>query len=606
MNELIRLYNTPLPANRTGALYNAFPYPTKISPEAIAIYIACHTNIDDTVLDPFAGSGTTGLATLLCDNPTEDMIRTAKEMGVNPLWGKRNAVLYELSTLGAFISKVMCNPPSSNGFKKVANDMLRQASKELSDIYSTIDDEGKKGEIRYTIWSDILVCPSCKAEHSYYDVAVQKSPLSVKKDFECPSCQYSNKIASLEKATEEYFDPFLKKCIVRKKRIPARVYGKTGKRNWNRKVNLVDQLNDIGLIDFSKSNQIPIYEINWGILFRKGYHKGISHLHHFYTDRNLIVFGKLWNKINSYPEQYRDALKLLLLSYNSSHSTLMSRVVVKQNNSDFVITGSQSGVLYISSLPVEKNIFDGVKRKITTISKAFDLVGKSKSKVRVHNASSTNIEDLDNTIDYVFTDPPFGDYIPYSEINQINEAWLESLTESKDEVIINKAQQKDVESYGELMGQVFHQLSKVLKNDGKVSLVFHSAKSEVWRSLVNSFSNAGFSVRLSNILDKVQGSFKQVTSNIKVQGDPLLLLTKISEETVKISEPKEIREAEIINRLIDQAFNLNNNLSEQKPERLYSRYISACIESGVPVTQNAKDFYLIIRKELQNSHTPIY
>ena len=30
-------------AKRTGALYGAFPYPTKISPEAIALYIAAHT-----------------------------------------------------------------------------------------------------------------------------------------------------------------------------------------------------------------------------------------------------------------------------------------------------------------------------------------------------------------------------------------------------------------------------------------------------------------------------------------------------------------------------------------------------------------------------------
>src|SRR4051794_29655002 len=31
--QLEALYETPLPATRTGALYNAFSYPTKISPE---------------------------------------------------------------------------------------------------------------------------------------------------------------------------------------------------------------------------------------------------------------------------------------------------------------------------------------------------------------------------------------------------------------------------------------------------------------------------------------------------------------------------------------------------------------------------------------------
>src|SRR3546814_18263236 len=61
------LYRQPLAAKRTGALYGAFPYPTKISPEAIALYIAAHTKPGDTVFDGFGGSGTTGLAALLCD-----------------------------------------------------------------------------------------------------------------------------------------------------------------------------------------------------------------------------------------------------------------------------------------------------------------------------------------------------------------------------------------------------------------------------------------------------------------------------------------------------------------------------------------------------------
>jgi DNA modification methylase len=58
-DSLAALYERPLPASRTGALYTAFPYPTKISPEAIALFIAAHTRPGDTVFDGFAGSGTT-------------------------------------------------------------------------------------------------------------------------------------------------------------------------------------------------------------------------------------------------------------------------------------------------------------------------------------------------------------------------------------------------------------------------------------------------------------------------------------------------------------------------------------------------------------------
>ena len=97
------LYGKALSASRSGPLYGAFPYPTKISPEAIALFIAAHTNPGDTVFDGFAGSCTTGLASLLCEKPTPELRDQAKRLSLNVQWGARNAVLYELGAMGAFI-----------------------------------------------------------------------------------------------------------------------------------------------------------------------------------------------------------------------------------------------------------------------------------------------------------------------------------------------------------------------------------------------------------------------------------------------------------------------------------------------------------------------
>src|SRR5580700_10219773 len=94
--KLRALYDQPMKAARTGALFSAFPYPTKISPEAIALFIAAHTKPGDTVFDGFAGSGTTGLAALLCENPSQALREEAKRLGLKVKWGARNAVLYEV------------------------------------------------------------------------------------------------------------------------------------------------------------------------------------------------------------------------------------------------------------------------------------------------------------------------------------------------------------------------------------------------------------------------------------------------------------------------------------------------------------------------------
>ncbi|RBP62724.1 DNA methyltransferase [Brenneria salicis] len=85
--SLDALYRRPLAAKRNGALYGAFPYPTKISPEAIALYIAAHTKPGDTVFDGFGGSGTTGLAALLCERPTDELRAEAVRLGLNVQWG---------------------------------------------------------------------------------------------------------------------------------------------------------------------------------------------------------------------------------------------------------------------------------------------------------------------------------------------------------------------------------------------------------------------------------------------------------------------------------------------------------------------------------------
>lgn len=586
-----KLYESPLPSKRSGALFNAFPYPTKISPEAIAIYIACHTNVGDTILDPFAGSGTTGLAGLLCDCPTDEMKKIANDLGVKPKWGARKIILQELSALGAFVANTMCNPPDPGEFETYSNQLIDDVEKKYKPIYEEEDNSGVKGEIRYTIWSDILECPKCKTQITYWDSIVNLTPLSLSPEFVCEKCGYKAPTKDIGRVTEYFDDVVLGEKVLRKRRVPVKAYGKTGKRTWQ-KILEQQEMNPLNK-SYLKKGEIPKVKVKWGDLYRKGYHTGITHVHQFYTEKNLAAFSQLWNNINKTPEHLRSSLKLLTLSYNASHATLMSRVVVKKNNADFVLTGAQSGVLYISSLPVEKNVFQGVRRKIKTFKNAFELVFKSKSSVKVFNASSTKLKVTDKSIDYIFTDPPFGGYIPYSEINQLNEAWLGLQTQQEEEIIVSSAQSKSEDDYGELMSKVFVEMQRVLKDGGKSTVVFHSAKASIWKTLMNAYENAGFSVTTSSILDKVQGSFKQVTSNVKVQGDPLLLLEKKNKK-VKVVNGHSSKE--IIDDLLKSASLTGQDSDERKPERLYSRFVARCLELQMPVSMNAEDFYIHIEQ----------
>lgn len=420
MQNIEKLFSKPLPSTRKGAFYNTFPYPTKISPEAIAVYIASATNLEGTVLDAFAGSGSTGIAALLAEHPTEKMIETASELGVAPVWGRRNAVLYEIGTYAAFATRTITNRLKAEEYANVVDDFIKRAEKLVSGMYIAKSPDGKDGYIRYAIWTEVLVCPECKAELDYFQNGTSRNPATFYDKIECPHCHKTTSVEEMSFATEEYYDKLLAKPILRKKRKIAWIYGTSGKENWDRTATeddstLIQELEE----SFSPSENPR--KIEWGDLHRAGYHFGISHLHHFYTNRNYQVMSKLWKIAECYPEREADALKLLLLSYNGAHCTLMTRVVAKHDSRDFVLTGAQSGVLYISNLPVEKNILLGLKRKAKPFKEAYKMLENCHGTIEVRNISSEAMAEPDNSIDFVFTDPPFGDFIPYAEVNQINE-----------------------------------------------------------------------------------------------------------------------------------------------------------------------------------------
>lgn len=580
-----RLYETPLPSTRTGPLYNAFSYPTKISPEAIAVFIATHTKPGSTVLDAFGGSGTTGLAAMLCDRPTDAMKKMAESMGVSPEWGPRNACLFEIGKLGSFVARTLCSPPEPEVFSKAVDQLCSQAQQKIGQIYAAKDPSGQVGAIRHAIWSDVIVCPGCGHETSYWDATVRHSPLSMSKTFSCSGCKETVRVDACERAFESVSDVF-EGQVQRKKRALARVYGQTGKKKWQR-APTEDDLMTVGAAEqIALPACAPNADIAWGDLHRAGYHRGITKLHHFYTRRNFLAISTMWDLADKFPEAVRNSLKLLILSYNSSHSTLMTRVVIKKGQSDLVLTGSQSGVLYISGLPVEKNVIEGVARKAKAFKDAFALIYGSASQVDVRNASSEQMDLPDASIDYMFTDPPFGDYIPYAEINQINEIWLGETTDRTKEIIVSAAQKKGVDSYGRMMASVFAEMARTLKPDGLATVVFHSAHSDIWRALVSAYGNAGFSVAATSVLDKIQASFKQVVSEVSVKGDPLLLLSK--EPALGLST-KSCRD--IANEIVAAA-------PGSDPQMLYSKFVGRCLEAGVHLDMDAREFYALSKAQV--------
>lgn len=585
-----RLYDSPLPSTRTGPLYNAFSYPTKIDAESVAVFLAAHTQPGATVLDVFAGSGSTGIAARLCDAPTHRMRELAVAAGVDPQWGPRTAVLYELSPVGALLGRVMCDPPNPQEFSAAALRVLEDVEREFGDAYAALAPDGSAGRIRHVVWTEVLIPTCCGHRTTFWDAAVLRDPASIRSSFRCVNCSAQVVVTDAQRAVVTVTDPVTGRSGVQRERVMAQIYGRSANRTWSRSP-VEDDLRVLDQLAQRALPWVPQQELTRGDLYRSGYHTGLDYVHQLYTLRNLHATARLWARVENEPEDLRDALRLLLLSYNATHSTLLSRVVAKKGQRDLVLTGAQTGVLYISGLPVEKNVLAGIRRKIRTFCDAFALTVRSRSQVIVRCESSTRLDLADESVDYVFTDPPFGDFIPYSEVNQINEAWLGTRTEMANEAIISPAQGKGLRQYADLLLQVFAEVNRVTRCTAPVTVVFHASKPAVWQAVSNAFQSNGFSVVRTSVLDKRQVSFKQVVSEGSTRGDAIFLLTK--SQGPSRTSTRAVTFDDVVAGLLAAA----TDDMERQPRRLYSRYAAGCVERGEPVTVSAPGFYALLARE---------
>ena len=74
---------------------------------------------------------------------------------------------------------------------------------------------------------------------------------------------------------------------------------------------------------------------------------------------------------------------------------------------------------YPFRMSVEKNILLGLKRKAKPFKEAYKMLENCHGTIEIRNLSSEFMSEPDKSVDFVFTDPPFGDYIPYAEVTRL-------------------------------------------------------------------------------------------------------------------------------------------------------------------------------------------
>lgn len=464
-----------IPGGRNSTFYMAHSYHTKVPPEAITPFLEYYTKTGDVVLDPFCGSGMTGVAATLSG---------------------RQAILNDLSPAAVHLSWNHTRPCDPEALARAFEKLEARVRERFNDLYGTRHKDGSKGIIHWTLWSTQHRCTKCSSVFLLWDAIDRKSG-RLGRTIQCPNCSKELSRFGLKTLGS----------------VPAWIsYELSSGRRCEKAATEDDVRCALKFTRESISAWFPCVPLGRDreMYLRCALHrKGVSSVADLYTARNLGALALLWQEIVAIPEErVRQALAFAFTN-TAWHGTRMRR---------FNARGGQrplTGTLYIPQLSSEVNVLEVLRNKVRQLQRYYRNFRPDSTELpAILLGSATELSTVgDSSIDYVFTDPPFGSNIFYADCNLVWESWLGRLTDPAKEAVVNRSLSiaeggKSVEVYKSLMTGAMQELVRVLKPGGWATIVFHSTDSKIWEAIRDSAGRAGFEFHEATSLDRRQQSHK--------------------------------------------------------------------------------------------------
>lgn len=458
-------------------VYLAHSYPTKVPPEAIEPLIEHFTRPGDVICDPFAGSGMAGVAAL--------------RLG-------RHAYLNDLSTLAGHISRNVTTRCDPVALGIAATEILTSIGGEAESWYRSVCTAcSGPADLEWMLWGDTVECPECKGANRLWDAGFDRERGTMPRTVICLSCK-----AEFRKVGA---------TLIESAPVWVSVSCRAGCRRAERPALYSDILvaaeHELCTID----DWFPRVAIGVEreMYVRSALHlRGITEVADFYTKRNLRVLARMWREILKWPDKrVRQALAFAFTN-TAWHGTRMRRYNARGGQRPL------TGTLYIPQMAVEVNVTRVFMHKIDQLRRFYATEPVTDAVARVHTGSATDLGEIpDSSVDYVFTDPPFGSNIFYADCNLIGEAWLGTTTATAEEAVVNRSLKasaggKEVQDYANLMMRAFNEISRILKPGAWATVVFQNTDSEVWAALRSAIDGAGLAFERASTLDKTQQSHK--------------------------------------------------------------------------------------------------
>jgi putative DNA methylase len=121
--------------------------------------------------------------------------------------------------------------------------------------------------------------------------------------------------------------------------------------------------------------------------------------------------------------------------------------------------------------------------------------------VLILNGDSSSLPLPDLSVDAVVTDPPYFDFVNYSELSDFFFAWLAPTLKDKyawfdqpDSSHPAEVQHNDPHVFARHLASVFSECHRTLKDAGVLAFSFHHSRTEGWAAIYEAISTTGFAV----------------------------------------------------------------------------------------------------------------
>jgi DNA modification methylase len=485
--EIVHIDHAISPQAHTP-MYLMHKYWARKPHNVVGEYIEHYSKKGEIVLDPFVGSGVTAIEAL--------------KRG-------RKALAIDLDSLSTFITRMTLKPINLKSFKDAFRQLEKSIRSGVEKLYTTTCPNcGQPCIEAYVVWSDVVECSICH-EKIAMAKAVKKGKSLV--------CSSEHELNQNNVVGEEPIEIGCecKDCLEKSKkrvRFIRKIIGENDTEDKERLMKIAQQ----PIPHWYPKNVRLFYEE--GKPFKKK--ESSNCVEDLFDKRSIIAHSMVYHEIERIEdEDIRDMMKFVFSSnlHNVSKLNVVHNLRLRMG-----VHPSRGWVMHSFWIPhirIELPFWFYFKERFQHV-----LRGKRESnKVIPHYKEAKSYEDLkkdanilictqsalrlddapakipNESVQYAFTDPPYGGSIQYMELSTIYTSWLKG--EKNDprfemrydkEITINDNQTKGFDYYHKMLKASFDQIFNVLESGRWLTVTFHNTDIKIYNSIIKASILAGF------------------------------------------------------------------------------------------------------------------